>query len=162
MTPEDRRMMRYLHGELPEAERHRFRLELEQDVQLANRLRRFEILWQGLEGPPEQALEGQFTEEVLTAARRSRDLRHGPLRWSQAPTWARLGAAASLIVGLTLGSVASARQADGATPEPWADELLFITPGLADDEWFVFDESTWPGGTSEPPEAAPPREGVSR
>lgn len=152
MSHEERRWMRHLGGELSEAETEALRRAASKDPVLAERLGSYDDLWRRLEGPPEGSVDGAFSRQVVDAARRIQT----PLTWRQAPAWVRLGAAASLLLGVTLGSVAGAVDANDrpALDAAALEDLVFASPGLADGYWALLDEpDPWgdaPDGESSP------------
>lgn len=143
MSYEERRWMRHLSSELSEAKTEALRQAASRDAALAEQLERCDNLWERLDGPPERPVDGAFSQRVVEAARRIGD----PLTWRQAPTWVRLGAAASLLLGITLGSAVSAQDTRGGGPmldESAVEDLVFASPGLADGYWTLLDEpQTW-------------------
>lgn len=155
MKIEERRLIRYLGNQVSEAERRRFEEELRQDADLARRHREFAALWGQLDGPPVSSLPEEFSRHIVSRALQeaTKDPLAGSLRWSQAPGWARLGATAALLMGLTVGSVAGARQnqpsvagyslgLESAVSHP-VEELDFLSPGLADSYWSFVEGTEW-------------------
>lgn len=147
MKAENRRLIRYLQGTSQDEERRLFEEEMERDARLAERYRDVSVLWQQLEGPPSKPLANEASQKIVSAARDIASRRAETMRslsWSQAPPWARLGAAAALVLGLTLGSVASARdQLPMIVEESPVEDLIFVTPSLADSYWDLLDDPTW-------------------
>lgn len=141
MIPEERRWIRYLAGELAVEERRRLESRLRQDPTLARRFERYEEVWRQLEGPPSAEPETGMPTRVMAAARQ----RVEPLSWRRAPWWARVGAAAALVLGMTLGSVASAREGSRATAEPpiLEEEIWYLAPGPAADDWTFLQDGLW-------------------
>lgn len=148
MSHEERRWMRHLSGELSEADTETLRQVASKDAPLADQLERYEDLWQRLEGPPESSVDTSFAHRVVSAARRAQN----PPSWRQAPAWVRLGAAASLLLGVTLGSVAGAQDVRGepVLDEAFIEDLIFASPDLADGYWNLLDEPHPWSESSEP------------
>ena len=152
MSHEERRWMRHLGGELSEAETEALRRAASKDPALAERLESYDDLWQRLEGPPEKSVDGAFSRQVVDAARRI----HAPLTWRQAPAWVRFGAAASLLLGMTLGSAAGVQEVEGGSmlDASAVEDLVFASPGLADGYWALLDEPE-PWDAPADPQAVP-------
>ena len=106
----DRRLVRFLHGELAPVDARQLEAELGRDPALAARLAELERLWRGLEPPaaePEPMSEGaRLARATLERERRRRER---PLGWllgeglAAAPAWGRPLAAGALAAGLALG-----------------------------------------------------------
>ena len=92
----DEVLVRRLHGQLRPDEARALDERLENDAALAARYRRLEALWGSLELPPTAEAPRGFSAQVAARAQ-------GASLWALAPNWVRGGAAAALVVGLTLG-----------------------------------------------------------
>ncbi len=104
---------------------------LEQDPQLAATFARWQRRWDGLELPPVAAAPLGFAVRVAAQVRSRSE---GELSWSCAPRWARLAAAAALVVG-TLGGVSFGL---------WQSESVQLGElanhgSLAEDYWLIID-----------------------
>lgn len=100
----DRRLMRYLHGELPADEVRQLRSELARDPALQARLAELHRLWQGLEAsPPTPAPFGYVPKLQRIAEVRRVETATSALGWGTAPPWARALAGAALLAGTALG-----------------------------------------------------------
>lgn len=100
----DRRLMRYLHGELPADEVRRLRAELARDPALQARLAELHRLWQGLQpSPPTPAPFGYVPKLQRLAEKRRVETATSALGWGAAPPWARALAGAALLAGTALG-----------------------------------------------------------
>jgi anti-sigma factor RsiW len=149
--PADRRLIRYLHGELPTAEVRQLRAELARDPALQARLAELHRLWQGLQVPPPTPAPFGFVPELQRIAEDRRQAAGtGFLGWSSAPAWARALAATALAAGVALGLglgrlVTAADAADGVvlrtgttaasgprSPAPGDDRALPATTDQAD------------------------------
>jgi anti-sigma factor RsiW len=114
----DRRLVRFLHGELAPAESRELEAELGRDPALAARLAELERIWRGLEPPaaePEPMGEGARLARATLVRERRRGER--PSRWipgwmpawltgdglAPAPAWGRPLVAGALAAGLALG-----------------------------------------------------------
>jgi anti-sigma factor RsiW len=106
----ERRLLRLLSGELPEAEASALRQRLEREPELAARFARLNRSWSDLELPPAAAAPPGFAARVLARAKEAEDR----LGWSVAPLWVRATAAAALVLGVVLGADLSLRT--GADP----------------------------------------------
>ena len=100
----DRRLMRYLHGELPAAEVQELRAELARDPSLQARLHELHRLWQGLKAAPPTPVPYGYVGKVQRLAEEQRR-REGTsaLGWAAAPPWARALAGAALLGGVAIG-----------------------------------------------------------
>lgn len=112
---------------------------IEQDPRLAVAFARWQGLWDGLDLPSASAAPLGFAPRVAAQVRRRSE---GELNWSRAPRWARLAAAAALLVG-TLGGVSLGL---------WQSEMgelgeLVSQGSLADDYWLMLEEEGADGGT---------------
>ncbi|MGD2113575.1 MAG: hypothetical protein PVG07_00875 [Acidobacteriota bacterium] len=108
--PDDRRLVRFLHGELPAEEAEALRRRLQREPEVAARLRRLEATWDALELPPPAAAPPGFAARVAARARRepgiSRISRMGADdRAAFRPAWVRAAAAGALAGGLAAGAV---------------------------------------------------------
>ncbi len=112
----DRRLMRYLHGELPADEVRQLRAELARDPALQARLAELHRLWQGLQpSPPTPAPFGYVPKLQRLAEKRRVETVTSALGWGAAPPWARALAGAALLAGTALG-VGLGRMPQAATP----------------------------------------------
>jgi len=100
----DRRLIRYLHGELPVAEVRALRAELARDPALAARLAELDRMWQGLRPPPPTPAPFGYVPRLqrLADARQAAS-RASLLGWGAAPPWARALAGAALVAGTVVG-----------------------------------------------------------
>ena len=100
----DRRLMRYLHGELPAAEVQELRAELARDPALQARLHELHRLWQGLKSaPPTPVPYGYVGKVQRLGEERQRRAASSALGWGAAPPWARALAGAALLGGVAIG-----------------------------------------------------------
>src|SRR5688572_13758603 len=99
-----RRLIRYLHGELPAAEVQELRAELARDPSLQARLHELHRLWQGLKAAPPTPVPYGYVGKVqrLAEEQRSRGA-SSALGWAAAPPWARALAGAALLGGVAIG-----------------------------------------------------------
>lgn len=150
---DDRRLVRFLHGELPAGEAERLRRRLEREPELARRLRRLEAAWDGLELPPADPAPPGFAARI--AGRAAEDGVNGsgePEAFR--PAWARAAAAAALTVGLAAGAVlarvslpreplatTAARSSVEASVETVQEEMQSSVPTLAESYWSALDEA---------------------
>jgi hypothetical protein len=97
-SPDDRRLLRYLHGELSPAATRRLQAEAGRDPVLAARLARLQSTWEGLRAaaPVPEAPPAGTGARLARAAWRAH--RVGP-----APPWARPLVAGALAAGVALG-----------------------------------------------------------
>lgn len=150
MTNHDHQLTRLLAGELEPAAVQALETELAQSPELRARLEQMRQVWNS---EPDNVPElPSVRDSVLAKARASRD---GELSWRLAPTWARTGAAAALIVGLTAG-IGLGRQApvnvttDLAVNTSVTQDVVFdldesvlssyTVPSLADGYWEILEE----------------------
>lgn len=102
--PPDRRLIRYLHGELPPAEVQKLRAELAADPALQARLAELHRLWQGLQAPPPTPAPFGFVPRLQRLADEKRaSTGDSLLGVSGAPAWARALVGAALAAGIALG-----------------------------------------------------------
>lgn len=134
-TMDDRRLMRYLHGELPPEEAEALRERLAREPGAAARLRELEGTWAALELPPAEGVPPGFAGRVTARAAEERARRAAPF----GPAWARLAAglvlAAGLAAGASLGLLAGA---DGGPAPPGAGTEAGDGTSL---EWAYLEES---------------------
>jgi len=136
MTSDDQRqLMRLLHGELSAEETARWRQRLEVEPALAARYAELERLWSGLE-LPDPAPAGP---QLAAAVRRRLEREANPSlvdMWRLAPAGNRLLAAAALVAGIGIGTLA------GTVSEVQADDSLFAATqiSLAESYWQVLEE----------------------
>ncbi|HEV8241780.1 MAG TPA: hypothetical protein VGS57_20625 [Thermoanaerobaculia bacterium] len=100
----DRRLMRYLHGELPSKDVRELRAELAKDPALQARLAELHRLWQGLQPSPPTPAPFGYVPKIQRLADQQRAT--GATRiggWRAAPSWGAPLAAAALVAGVTLG-----------------------------------------------------------
>jgi hypothetical protein len=107
---QDRRLLRWLHGELAPAEARELEAELGRDSVLRARLAELERLWRGLEPPAVEApAPGEGARLARATLERERRRRERPLGWlvgeglRPAPAWGRPLVAGALAAGLALG-----------------------------------------------------------
>jgi anti-sigma factor RsiW len=112
----DRRLIRYLHGELSAAEVGRLRAELARDPALQARLAELHRLWQGLQPPaPTPAPFGYVPRLQRLADERRVAAGASLLGWAAAPPAVRALAGAALVAGIALG-IGVGRLPQPATP----------------------------------------------
>ncbi|HXT22831.1 MAG TPA: hypothetical protein VN923_18940 [Thermoanaerobaculia bacterium] len=100
----DRRLMRYLHGELPAEQVRQLRAELAKSPALQARLAELHRLWQGLQpSAPTPAPFGYVPKLTRLAEQKRVTVATRALGWSAAPPWVRAMAAAALVAGVALG-----------------------------------------------------------
>lgn len=100
----DRRLMRYLHGELPAKDVRELRAELAKDPALQARLAELHRLWQGLQpSPPTPAPFGYVPKIQRLAEQKRTTAATRVVGWSMAPSWVGALAAAALATGVVLG-----------------------------------------------------------
>jgi hypothetical protein len=100
---DDRRLIRYLHGELPAAEARLLEAELQRDPALTARLVELRRLWSGLQPPPPTPAPFFVPRLQRLAEERRRTAGASLLGWGMAPPWARALAGAALLAGVALG-----------------------------------------------------------
>jgi hypothetical protein len=100
----DRRLIRYLHGELPAADVHRLRSELARDPALQRRLDELHRIWQGLGGAPPPTPAPFFVPRMQRVADQTRamTLTRG-MALGATPPWAGAITAAALVAGIAIG-----------------------------------------------------------
>jgi hypothetical protein len=100
----DRRLIRYLHGELPPDEVRQLRAALAQDPTLQARLQELHRLWQGIHAdPPTPAPFGFVPKLQRLADERRAAAASTAMGWGAAPPWARALAGAALLAGVAIG-----------------------------------------------------------
>jgi anti-sigma factor RsiW len=109
-----RDLLRQLRGELPAAEAAALDRRLEMDAELRAERDRLASAWAALDGAPTGAVPPGFSERVMARARAERG---GDWSWAALPGWARLAAAAALVVGIAAGAGAVAVAAPGRSSE---------------------------------------------
>jgi anti-sigma factor RsiW len=144
------RLMRLLHGELPESQARGLRQRLEKDPELAAAYARLARTWEGLDLPAAAPAPPGFAARVTRRARGGSLPAAGPgagapgasrpgemlISWGLAPTWVRTTAAAALALGVLLGAGLSLRTlADDASPAP---------PGIFDSYLALLNDSAAP------------------
>ena len=110
----ERRLIRYLHGELPAEEVRKLRAELARDPALQARLAELHRLWQGLQpSAPTPAPFGYVPKLQRLAEEKRATVATSTLGWGAAPPWVRAMAGAALVAGIVLG-VGLGRMPQGA------------------------------------------------
>lgn len=100
----DRRLMRYLHGELPAKDVRELRAELAKDPALQARLAELHRLWQGLQpSPPTPAPFGYLPKIQRLAEAKRTTAATRVVGWGMTPPWVGALAAAALVAGVVLG-----------------------------------------------------------
>ncbi len=100
----DRRLIRYLHGELPAGEVRRLRAELARDPAMQARMAELHRLWQGLQVPPPTPAPFGFVPRLQRVATERRAVAGASLLgWRATPAWARALAGAAMAAGIALG-----------------------------------------------------------
>jgi anti-sigma factor RsiW len=100
----DRRLIRYLHGELPAADVQALRAELARDPALQARLHELHRLWQGLKAAPPTPVPYGYVSKVQRVAEEQRRREASTaLGWAAAPPWVRALAGAALLGGVAIG-----------------------------------------------------------
>ncbi len=123
-----------------------------QDPQRKATLERWQRRWDDLELPPPGAAPLGFASRLAAQVRGRVE---GELRWSFAPRWARLAAAAALLVGtaggvsLGLWQAGSGQSGLGSSGleqlAEWADQGS-LAGSLADDYWLLLDQEATNSG----------------
>ncbi len=134
---DDRRLLRYLHGELDAAQARELEQAFEADPELHRRYQRLRRIWSSLEAPPASPVPEDFSSGVMAEVRR--------LPASGAPqpasAWGRLAAVSMLGVGLGLGLGL------GQLPPREPQEEVFLVaepPSLAAGYWLALaEEDGW-------------------
>ncbi len=120
-----RDLLRQLRGELPAAEAAALDRRLEKDAELRAERDRLASAWTALDGAPAGPVPPGFSARVMARARAERG---GDWSWGALPGWARLAAAAALVVGIAAGAsaVAGAAPGHGSEAAQWSleDEAL--------------------------------------
>lgn len=150
---QDRRLIRFLHGELSAEEFERLRRRLEREPELAARLRRLETAWDGLELPPADPAPPGFAARIAARAAEA-DARGTREREAFRPAWARAAAAAALTIGLAAGAVlgrvslpeepvatTAARSLEETSLDSMEEALQSSVPTLAESYWSALDEA---------------------
>ena len=127
---DDRRLIRYLHGELDAREARELAAQLERDPALRARLERLRVVWEALRPVPPTPVPYGFAQRLQRQIEAQRAT-GGAFGWSVAPAWVRVVAGAALVAGVALGlglgrvpppvvaaASSSARQVAAATPRP--------------------------------------------
>ena len=110
---------------------------LEEDPQLRATFERWQRRWDELDLPPTGAAPLGFAARVVAQARHRAE---GGLRWSSAPRWVRLAAAAALLVGTT-GGVSLGLWQPGEESMGEEELAQWSEPvSLADDYWRILAE----------------------
>lgn len=118
----ERHLLRRLRGELSAADGESLERRLGEDPEARELAARLATAWESLSLPPDAAIPPGFASRVLA---RARDERESELSWALAPRWAKLAAAAALVVGIAAGAGAVAvavdlRGEDGADAIAWS------------------------------------------
>lgn len=135
------RLLRLLHGELPESQAAELRDRLGSDPELAAAYARLERAWQGLTLPEPSPVPLGWSGRVLARVRseaRSRETGAAAgwavptgLSLAKAPTWVRTTAAVALLVGVALGAGMGLRilPEEAATPISLTDSYRAMVGG---------------------------------
>jgi len=99
----DRRLMRYLHGELPAQDVRELRAELAKSPALQARLAELHRLWQGLQPSPPTPAPFGYLPKIQRLAEQKRSTAATRIAGSMAPPWVGALAAAALVAGVVLG-----------------------------------------------------------
>src|SRR6185295_19737784 len=99
----DRRLMRYLHGELPAQDVRELRAELAKSPALQARLAELHRLWQGLQPSPPTPAPFGYLPKIQRLAEQKRSTAAPRIVGSMAPPWVGALAAAALVTGVVLG-----------------------------------------------------------
>ena len=99
----DRRLMRYLHGELPAQDVRELRAELAKSPALQARLAELHRLWQGLQPSPPTPAPFGYLPKIQRLAEQQRATAATRIVGSMAPPWVGALAAAALVTGVLLG-----------------------------------------------------------
>jgi anti-sigma factor RsiW len=135
------RLMRLLHGELPESQARGLRERMAREPELAAAYARLARTWEALELPDPAPAPVGFAARVAARARREAHAR-ARLSWGLAPPWVRTAAAAALAVGVVLGAGLSLRTlGEDASANP---------PGIVDSYLALVSDSAVPAPTSMP------------
>ncbi len=141
----ERQLMRWLHDELPAAERAELAARLAVDPRLAASFARLRAAWDGLELPAERPVPAAFRRELM--AKLEGEHRRRPASGFHSLGWARMASALALVAGIGMGTGATLLVSTEAPVEP--DELA-AEDSLADDYWTAFrggdaGGQDWPG-----------------
>lgn len=140
--PNDRELMRLLHGELDAERRLELRRELERDPHLAERYHRLAAIWERLELGAPAAVPPGFAARVLAAARAEQP--GSEVSWALAPLWARAGAALALAAGIWLGMSVGQPEPGVEVAAAVSEESIYEVYGepqsLAESYWLVLEE----------------------
>ncbi|MEM7349784.1 MAG: hypothetical protein AAF657_03190 [Acidobacteriota bacterium] len=131
-------MQRRQRAEMSIDEADRIEQRLRADDELQSSYEQLAGTWDGLQLPEPAATPPGFAQHVLQAARKIRD---HELSWALAPTWARLGAAAALVAGLTVGVTFGGAITDSSPFEPegiYAD-VDAVPLSLAEAYWLALE-----------------------
>jgi anti-sigma factor RsiW len=131
------RLMRLLHGELPESEARGLRERLDRDPELAAAYARLARAWEGLALPETRPAPPGFAARVTARARGSR-----VVSWALAPTWVRRAAAAALALGVLLGADLGLRTLGDDAPSG--------SPGMVESYLALVNDSAAPAPTGAP------------
>lgn len=99
--PVEKLLIRRLLGELSVDDAADLRRLESTDPSLAERARRLEAVWSGLVAPPDLEPPPTLASDIVAAARRSHPGAFGG--WVGVTRWARLSAAATILVGILIG-----------------------------------------------------------
>lgn len=143
----ERELLRQLRGELPPEEAAALERRLAADPESRARQARLAATWASLAPPPDAGVPPGFSTRVLARARAERGT---DIRWSEAPRWAKIAAAAALVVGVATGAgavrLAALPAPDAAAAAEWAE---FSEQGLGESYLATFD------GDEAPPTVTP-------
>jgi hypothetical protein len=146
-TP-DRRLIRYLHGELPADEVRRLRAELAHDPALQARLAELHRVWQRLQPPPPTPAPFGFVPRLQRLADGRRASASSSLiGWAAAPAAVRALAGAALLAGVALGIGL------GRLPQPTAAPLRVELPPAVPAARTATAESAATAASPSPPPA---------
>lgn len=99
----DRRLMRYLHGELPAKDVRELRAELAKNPALQARLAELHRLWQGLQPSPPTPAPFGYLPKIQRLAEQKRATAATRIAGSGMAPWVGALAAAALVTGVLLG-----------------------------------------------------------
>lgn len=135
-TMDDRRLTRYLHGELPPEEAERVRERLARDPTAAARLRELKRLWEGLELAPADGAPPGFAARLAARAAEENARRAAPF----GPAWTRAAAGAALAAGVAAGAALGLVAGAAGGPAPSGGGVS--ASGEESVEWVYAEEAS--------------------